>query len=628
MECQFAAKDDGRGTAPKSIVLMLKDRVELLERVLWLHSIDVDASIAKLRTERYSSMTRNPFTPPESLSQHPELDGALWSNSAFDTEGECDGEVQFFGSCSGRMDLLKLNARPSFRFRLNQACQDVETIPEVSQELKDHLIDLYFTWEQPWLQLVDEGLFRQSMPTNGRYFSPLLLNCILAIGSRYSERLETRSSPSDPNTAGRIFLEMAEVLLHFDLRSPSITTIQSLGIMAMIYVAIGSDAKGWLRHGMAIRLALDMGLNLDSAMLGRSHALPDEEKDLRKQIYWALYCTDKLWASYTGRVCTMLATQASVGLPMPIPENDGEVPTMKNKHSAILLPKLHHALSTQCQIQEKILMELYAPKRYPEARRHSFFDSCLFELKSWNYNLPADMQAKQSESSSILAHILVLHMVYHTSLILLAKPFLPKSQNSTSAEQDSSWPGALKVSSICMEAAKEICLLGEHYRKVFGSFRQSPITVTHCTLSAVLLILDSGVLEREFGLRSRMNLINSCLMTLRELSDSWMPAKQYWKGILRIVKHRQSKSAENHEPAVKGQSNKSNGYDLCAEYSTECHIPPDQTMEELANCAFSPEWSTFLNSVAPDDFDETMLDLPLDFDFFSRQPQDPDFTLS
>lgn len=111
MECQFAAKDDGRGTAPKSIVLMLKDRVELLERVLWLHSIDVDASIAKLRTERYSSMTRNPFTPPESLSQHPELDGALWSNSAFDTEGECDGEVQFFGSCSGRMDLLKLNAR-------------------------------------------------------------------------------------------------------------------------------------------------------------------------------------------------------------------------------------------------------------------------------------------------------------------------------------------------------------------------------------------------------------------------------------------------------------------------------------------------------------------------------------
>lgn len=112
MECQFAAKDDGRGTAPKSIVLMLKDRIELLERVLWLHSIDVDASIAQLRTERYNSInnSRNSLTAPQPpLRNHSELDGALWSNGAFDTEGEGEGEVQFFGSCSGRVDLLKLN---------------------------------------------------------------------------------------------------------------------------------------------------------------------------------------------------------------------------------------------------------------------------------------------------------------------------------------------------------------------------------------------------------------------------------------------------------------------------------------------------------------------------------------
>lgn len=238
------------------------------------------------------------------------------------------------------------------------------------------------------------------------------------------------------------------------------------------------------------------------------------------------------------------------------------------------------------------------------------------------------MQVRQSEPSTILPHVILLHMVYHTSLILLAKPFLPKSHQSASTEQDSSQAGTQKVSSICMEAAKEICLLGEQYRKVFGSFRQSPITVTHCTLSAVLLILDSGVFEREFGLRSRMNLINSCLLTLRELSDSWVPARKYWKGILRIVKHRQSNSVEDHEQAAQEQSNSSNNYDLCAEYSTESHLPPDQTMEEMAICAFSPEWTTFLNSGALDDFDETMLDLPLDLDFLSSQPQIPEFTLS
>ena len=90
--------------------------------------------------------------------------------------------------------------------------------------------------------------------------------------------------------------------------SPSPTCLE-VEIYCLIE-AIGSDSKGWLRHGMAIRLALDMGLNLDSATLERTHQFPEVEIKLRKQIYWSLYCTDKLWASYTVRVCTML-----VGLP-------------------------------------------------------------------------------------------------------------------------------------------------------------------------------------------------------------------------------------------------------------------------------------------------------------------------
>lgn len=114
--------------------------------------------------------------------------------------------------------------------------QAVDSTTENSQELQDHLVCLYFEWEQPWCQLVDENIFCKSWKNNGRYCSPLLLNCIFALGSRYSDRTEVRSSPDDPNTAGQRFLETAEVLLHFDLKSPSITTVQSLGMLAVIYV--------------------------------------------------------------------------------------------------------------------------------------------------------------------------------------------------------------------------------------------------------------------------------------------------------------------------------------------------------------------------------------------------------
>lgn len=109
---------------------------------------------------------------------------------------------------------------------------------QISEELESHLIDLYFMWEQPWCQVVDESLFRESRATNGRYFSPLLLNCILAIGSRHSDRPEIRSNPDNPQTAGRVFLDKAEVLLYYDLKWPSITTIQSLSILGTIYVVL------------------------------------------------------------------------------------------------------------------------------------------------------------------------------------------------------------------------------------------------------------------------------------------------------------------------------------------------------------------------------------------------------
>lgn len=69
---------------------------------------------------------------------------------------------------------------------------------------------------------------------------------------------------------------------------------------------MGSDAAGWLHQGMANRLALDMGFNMDPSVLSGAVALSSIEIELRRQIYWALYCHDKLSASYTGRVCTLL----------------------------------------------------------------------------------------------------------------------------------------------------------------------------------------------------------------------------------------------------------------------------------------------------------------------------------
>lgn len=62
---------------------------------------------------------------------------------------------------------------------------------------------------------------------------------------------------------------------------------------------------------MAVRLSLDMGFHLDPQALMSSHGIDIEEAELRRQIYWALYCNDKLSVTYTGRVCTILVSRNS-----------------------------------------------------------------------------------------------------------------------------------------------------------------------------------------------------------------------------------------------------------------------------------------------------------------------------
>lgn len=148
---------------------------------------------------------------------------------------------------------------------------------------------------------------------------------------------------------------------------------------------MGSDAAGWLHQGMANRLALDMGFNMDPSVLSGTVALPSIEIELRRQIYWALYCHDKLSASYTGRVCTLLVcciiknlfsflasyslsfvTQDSQGVvnkPFPLCASDVYLPSANGNGqlraaSQRDVVQLHRAMIDLCRIFEKVLLSL------------------------------------------------------------------------------------------------------------------------------------------------------------------------------------------------------------------------------------------------------------------------------
>lgn len=573
--------------------------------MLWLHSIDLDASVAHLMAQS-SRNGHGSDMPTMSSSVSAGISSSEFDKLCYEFEGalilddsgdiNCDAEARYFGPTSGRLELpvaqdepeqlVKAPAKPFVRdismmnayivddslMQFQDLYLPVQPSPSItppsltsrspaaptpetltSDELQSHLVDLYFAWDNPWHNILNEGRFRYAMKHNTKCFSLLLLNSVLAMGSRYSDRIDVRSDPADGNTAGQPYLEVAEKLIQKELHHPRMATVQSLAIMGVLYAAMGRDACGYLHQGMANRLALDMGLNIDPITLTGSQIMSDEDAHCRRQLYWALYCLDKQSAIYTGRVCTMLDSQACVNYPSG-PELETSLPNLKEPAFKSHTPLLR-ALSTLSQMLEKVLLHLYSPRRSnQQPKRIAFFDCSRLAMRTWYYALPAELKVERTGNNNYPAAYM-LGMLYHTSVILLAKPFL-KALDSTNPTTDNfqantSSPSPqlsdqereamhLKAKVICDEAAREICVLGAKYRKVFGSFRKCPPTANHSILQAALVTLQIHTLaDDQANKRGKLSLENY-LKTLKELSQSWSPPRRYWSSVSRLVQARLS----------------------------------------------------------------------------------------
>lgn len=176
----------------------------------------------------------------------------------------------------------------------------------------------------------------------------------------------------------------------------------------------------------------------------------------------------------------------------------------------------------------------YAPKRLSLVdQRRDFFDSCLLSLKSWLYGLSTELKPVQGGAPNQFPQAYTLCMVYHTAVILLARPYI-QSQGLVNSAAD---PLGQKATAIFLEAARAIPSLGDQYRRVFGSFRRSPITATYANLSAALALLSPQNQYRARFNQADNAKLKSCIQTLEELSTAWMPPGKYRCSLLKTIQN-------------------------------------------------------------------------------------------
>lgn len=190
----------------------------------------------------------------------------------------------------------------------------------------------------------------------------------------------------------------------------------------------------------------------------------------------------------------------------------------------------------------------YMPKpRCQGSLRPAFFDSCRLKLKTWIYDLPPELRLDRLDVTS-LPQAFTLHMVYSTACILLARPFLAPTTTKNATEPANNvdpkfTEGFSKADVLLQTSAKQICSTARKYRRVFGSFRRSPITATHCTLSAALVFLRNAKARSAVeatkvpSSSSGTDDLKICLDVLDELSTSWDTARRIRLNLLKLVKH-------------------------------------------------------------------------------------------
>lgn len=149
------------------------------------------------------------------------------------------------------------------------------------------LMTLYFCWEYPIFASLSRPHFLADFQSGRRKFcSSLLVNTILAVGYQFlDESARTTNSAVSAND----FSTEAERLLESEDGTPSLTTIQALGILSILEASRGRSEKSYFYCGQAIRMAVEMGLHLDSSV---AH-LSSTEREVSRATVWGTFTLDQ-----------------------------------------------------------------------------------------------------------------------------------------------------------------------------------------------------------------------------------------------------------------------------------------------------------------------------------------------
>ncbi|KAI5477156.1 hypothetical protein MNV49_006812 [Pseudohyphozyma bogoriensis] len=434
----------------------------------------------------------------------------------------------------------------------------------ISLETHNSILDMFDAFFAPWCLVTDMARFRDDMrrclsaPIGSvrqrtAYYSPMLHNAILAIGSflwRGSQvppfprvnrdSVALRDHPSAPPTtfpydrdglvdsdyASRAFYNTAMTYFPSEGDRPMLSTVRALMLIASFNSSSARPNIGYLYFSLALRTTSVLGLNIDSAKHVEDGTITQEVKEGRDRCFYTVFVQDVLWSLAQGRfTMTFLTQDHDVRLPPIDPEEDRRpwvIPEIwkPTTGASERLPRgpswtssCFHWTVKLGRIQEAMVASIYGLKK--DTWTHSVSGITL-QLEAWANELPPPLRITHFLAATPPPAVITLQLTFERTVMLSHRPFY---------HLDS--PGAEFSVRKCDASALRVVKLIELYDDVYG-LNYAPLTsIQTIFVAGTILLLSARKSAARAAKRTRTSIeaVKVCINALDKMGDCWKWSK-------------------------------------------------------------------------------------------------------
>ncbi|KAG1303764.1 hypothetical protein G6F64_009792 [Rhizopus arrhizus] len=450
-ECTFNDTTKKRGP-PKGYIESLENRLKRMESLLeQIQPKDHHSESAVDEVEQPPQKKRivTPMQMPTSI-EHTKATRYLGSSSGYylvrdilSTDKEVVERIEHYPRISdamgtenkGPMAIRKINTNDddvmmvydrSLAEHVNRLKMDKSYFKDdiAPKELLNELLLRFFEMDHDTLPVVDREPFMDAY--QGRIQPPPATVLVYAIWT-YTFSILPPGDPllkkyniEDSEHLFEVFWEHTSSIMRSEYLTPRYATIQALVLLCMIPNTHNVFHKNWVRAGMAVRMAQELGLHRTIEKL----PVTKDTVEARKRLWYCVYVTDRWICAVMGRPLAIADADCDVDLP-EIQQGGKDYSLFVNfiKLSGIL---------------GEVLSRIYSPKAKARGYKNTLIYHTVLSihtmLDDWLSQLPNHLRINLEANSTNLSEAGPLIICYHVIIILLYRTFLVSSRHEVLPE--------------------------------------------------------------------------------------------------------------------------------------------------------------------------------------------------